>query len=84
MKLPSYENGLSVEFQVDASASEQSTYDQETTSSNVEMLERRNVCNSILGIDPIFLRMVSMIVNFSSLHDLTMYSEIFNIYMYIK
>ncbi|KAL3348195.1 hypothetical protein AABB24_021717 [Solanum stoloniferum] len=58
MKLPSYENGLSVEFQVDASTSEQSTYDQETTSSNVEMLEKRNVCNSLLGIDPIFLRMV--------------------------
>ncbi|XP_049406306.1 probable aquaporin NIP7-1 [Solanum stenotomum] len=58
MKLPSYENGLSVEFQVDASTSEQSTYDQETTSSNVEMLEKRNIFNSLLGIDPIFLRMV--------------------------
>ncbi|XP_055815153.1 probable aquaporin NIP7-1 [Solanum dulcamara] len=62
MKLPSFENGLSVEFQVDASTSEQSTYDQDTTShstsSNVEMLYKRNVCNSILGIDPILLRMV--------------------------
>ncbi|CAN4113458.1 unnamed protein product [Withania somnifera] len=58
MNLPSFENGLSVNFQVDASTSEQSSYDQEATSSNGEMLKKRNFCISTLGINPILLRMV--------------------------
>ncbi|XP_060169010.1 probable aquaporin NIP7-1 [Lycium barbarum] len=62
MKLPSFENRSSVEFPADASTSEQSTYDQETTShstsSNGELLKKRNFCNSPLGINPTLLRMV--------------------------
>ncbi|OIS98893.1 PREDICTED: probable aquaporin NIP7-1 [Nicotiana attenuata] len=63
MKLPSSESRLSLEFPADASTSEQSTYDQETTShstsSNGEMLMKRNFWNSPLGlINPTLLRMV--------------------------
>ncbi|MCD7463702.1 hypothetical protein HAX54_051167 [Datura stramonium] len=57
MKLPSFE------FPADASTSEQSTYDQETTSHstsiNGEMLIKKgNVCNSPFGLNPTLLRMV--------------------------
>ncbi|KAM3323722.1 putative aquaporin NIP7-1 [Capsicum chacoense] len=53
MKLPSFENDLSVEFQVDASTSEQST----STSTNGEMLKKRSFCSSTLGINPTLIRM---------------------------
>ncbi|KAK4379884.1 hypothetical protein RND71_001746 [Anisodus tanguticus] len=52
----------SLEFQADASTSEQSTYDQETTShsmsNNGEMLMKKNFCNSPFAINKTLLRMV--------------------------